>query len=178
MRKLLGIVSVIVTILLALLLFRCPTSVNRIEDLNASGAGVELGEWQTGVGIYLTAMVLFGILGAWLLRLRFSTGLTILSWLTFGVVADVVWALHSMKSRIGVINEYGHGLTYGDWQSSVIPWTVALLLVGLCAVSSLVHWRLERGSRSRKGVSPDVSPNDQLASPPGNSAGLGEGRQR
>jgi len=178
MRKLLGIVLAAVSILLVLLLFRFPSSVNQIEDLNASGAGLELGEWQTGVGIYLTAMVLFGILAAWLLRLRFSTGLTILSWLTFGVVADVVWALHSMKSRIGVINEYGHGLTYGDWQSSVIPWTIALVLVGLCAVSSLVHWLLEQGSRSRKGVSPDVLPNDEPTLPPGNAGGHGEGRQR
>ena len=149
MRKLLGLVVAIATILLALLLLRGLPSVNRVEDLTASGAGSELGEWQTGVGIYLTAVVVFGILAAWLLRLRFSTGLTILSWLTFGVVADVVWLLHSVKSRIGVINEYGHGLTYDAWQSSVIPWTVALVLVGLCAVSSLVHRRLEQVSGSK-----------------------------
>lgn len=151
-RRILGIVSATVTILLALLLFRFPSSVNRIEDLTASGAGLELGEWQTGAGIYLTAMVVFGILTAWLLRLRFSTALTILSWLTFAVVATVVWALHSVKSRIGIINQYGHGLTYDTWQASVIPWTIALVLVGLCAVSSLVHWRLERRGLSRKGV--------------------------
>ena len=165
MRKTLGIVSAAVSILLVLLLFRFPSSVNQIEDLNASGAGLELGEWQTGVGIYLTAMVLFGILAAWLLRLRFSTGLTILSWLTFGVVADVVWALHSMKSRIGVINEHGHGLTYDAWQASVIPWTVALVLVALCAVSSLVHWLLEQGRRNGKDARQDVPPENDPASP-------------
>ena len=149
MRKILGIVLAIAAILLTLLLVRGLPSVNRVEDLAASGAGLELGEWQTGIGIYLTAVVVFGILAAWLLRLRFSTGLTILSGLTFGVVADAVWLLHSVKSRIGVINEYGHGLTYDAWQSSVIPWTVALVLVGLCAVSSLVHWRLEQVSGSK-----------------------------
>ena len=145
MRRILGIVSAIATILLALLLLRCPSSVNRIEDLNASGAGLELGEWQTGVGIYLTAMEVFGILGAWLLRLRFSTGLTILSWLTFCVVADVVWALHTMKPRIGVINQYGHGLTYDAWQASVIAWTITLVLGGVCAVASVLRRLLEQG---------------------------------
>ena len=177
MRKILGIVLAIAAILLTLLLVRGLPSVNRVEDLTASGAGLELGEWQTGVGIYLTAVVVFGILAAWLLRLRFSTGLTILSWLTFGVVADVVWALHSMKSRIGVINEHGHGLTYGDWQSSVIPWTIALVLVGICAVSALVHWRIERGRRSKKGVASEVEPNDQSASLPGGSGARNGGRQ-
>ena len=178
MRKALGIVVAVVTSLLALLLFRCPSSINRIEDLNASGAGLELGEWQTGAGIYLTAMLVFGILAAWLLRFRFSTTLTILSWLTFGVVADVVWALHSMKSRIGVINEYGHGLTYDAWQASVIPWTFALVLVGFCAVASLVHWLVEQRRRRGNGLSPHELPDDGPALPPGNVGGEREGRQR
>jgi len=69
-----------------------------------------------------------------------------------GLMAAVVWFLRSVKSRIGVINEHGHGLTYDAWQASVIPWTVALVLVGLCAVSALVHWRLEQGGRGRNGT--------------------------
>ena len=149
MRKILGIASAIAAILLALLILRGLPSVNRVEDLTESGAGLELGEWQTGTGIYLTAVAVFGILTTCLLRLRFSVGLTIVSWLTLGLMAVVVWFLHSVKSRIGVINEHGHGLTYDAWQASVIPWTVALVLVGICAVAALVHWRLERGSRSK-----------------------------
>ena len=107
----------------------------------------ELGEWQIGVGIFLTAVVVLGILAAFLLRLRFSTGLTLVSWLTLGLVAAVVWFLRFARSRIGVINEHGHGLTYDARQTSVIPWTVALVLVGLCAVASLAHWLLEQGHR-------------------------------
>ena len=152
MRRILGIVSATVTALLALLLLRGLPSVNRVEDLTQSGAGLELGEWQVGVGIFLTAAVVLGILAAWLLGFRFSTGLTILSWLTFSLMAAVVGFLHSAKSRIGVINEHGHGLSYDAWQASVIPWTVALVLVGLCAVSALVHWRLEQGGRGRNGT--------------------------
>lgn len=166
MRRLLGIVVAIATILLALLLLRGLPSVNRVEDLTASGAGLELGEWQVNVGIFLTAVVVLGILSVCLLRLRFSTGLTMVSWLTLGLAAAVVWFLRSAKSRIGVINEHGHGLTYDAWQASVIPWTVALVLVALCAISSLVHWRLERGSRSRKGTPPESPPDDGPTSPP------------
>ena len=148
MRKIFGIVSAIVSVLLALLLFSLLPHVILVEDLTESGSGLELGEWQISAGIYLTAVVVFAILAVAAFRLRFSTGLTIVSWLTLGSVAAVVWFLHSVKSRTGVINQHGHGLTYGEWQASVIPWTVALVLVGLCSVSALVHWRLERGSRS------------------------------
>lgn len=172
MRKTLGIVVAIAASLWALLVLLGLPSINRVEDLTASGAGLELGEWQTGVGIYLTAVLVLGILAAWLLRLRFSTGLTILSWLTFGLLAVVVWFHYSAKSRIGVINQYGHGLTYEAWQASVIPWTIALVLVGVCAISSLVNWLLERGSRSRKGALPeDVQKGPPV--PPG-VKGLGE----
>ena len=155
MRKTLGIVVAIAASLWALLVLLGLPSINRVEDLTASGAGLELGEWQTGVGIYLTAVLVLGILAVWLLRRRFSTGLTILSWLTFGLLAAVVWLHCSVKFRIGVINQYGHGLTYEAWQGSVVPWTVALVLVGICAISSLVHWRRERGNRSRKGAPPE-----------------------
>lgn len=52
----------------------------------------------------------------------------------------------------GVINEHGHGLTYGASQASVIPWTIMLVLAGLCAVVSLAHWLLglAPGSKSRE----------------------------
>jgi len=156
MRKILGIAVAAAAILLAGLLLGNLTHINRVEGLNASGAGLELGEWQTAVGIFLTAVVVLGIVAACLLRLRFSSGLLIVSWLTFGLMAAVVWCLHSAKSRIGVINEHGHGLAYDAWQSSVIPWTAALVLVSLCAVSALVHWRLERGGRGKRGAPPDT----------------------
>ena len=126
-----------------MLLLRGLSSVNRVEDLTASGAGLELGEWQVNVGIHLTAVLVFAISAVSALRLRFSVGLTIVSWLTIGLVAAVVGFLCFAKSRTGVINQHGHGLTYDAWQASVIAWTITLVLVGLCAVASLVHWLLE-----------------------------------
>lgn len=144
----LGIVSAIGASLVALLLLWGLPGVNRVEDLTASGAGLELGEWQVNVGIHLTAVVVFVISAVSALRIRFAASLTIVSWLTLGLVAAVLWFLYSAKSRAGVINQYGHGLTYDAWQASVIPWTVALVLVGLCALASLAHWLLD--SRARK----------------------------
>ena len=35
---------------------------NKIEDLGASGAGLELGEWQITVGVCLLASILFTVL--------------------------------------------------------------------------------------------------------------------
>jgi hypothetical protein len=54
MRGMLGIVLAIGACLLASLLLRGLPGVNRVEDLTASGAGLELGEWQVHVGIHLT----------------------------------------------------------------------------------------------------------------------------
>jgi hypothetical protein len=178
MRKTLGIVVAIAAVLLALLLLLGLPRVSRVEDLTASGAGLELGEWQVNVGIHLTAVLVFAILAAILLRLHLSTGLTMVSWLTLGLVAAVVWFIRSAKSRVGVINEHGHGLTYDAWQASVIPWTFALVLVGFCAVASLVHWLVEQRRRRGNGVSPHELPDDGPALPPGNVGGKGEGRQR
>ncbi len=149
MRKVLGIISAIVTVLLALLLLLALPRVNRVEDLTASGAGLELGEWQVNVGIHLTAVAASAILTVCLLRLRFSAGLALVSWLAFGLIAAVVGFLRSAKSITGVINEHGHGLTYDAWQASVIPWTFMLILTGLCAVASLAHWLLEQVQAAR-----------------------------
>jgi hypothetical protein len=142
MRRVLGIAAATGTMLLALLLVSRLPRVMRVEDLTESGAGLELGEWQAGVGIALTAAILLGILAVFLLRVRFPLGLMLVSSLTFGLVAAIWWFLRSAKARTGVINEHGHGLTYDAWQASVIPWTIALVLVGLCAVASLTHWLL------------------------------------
>ena len=151
MRKLLGIISAILTMLLALLLVLGLPRVSRVEDLTASGAGLELGEWQVNVGIYLMAVVVLAVLTVALLRLRFSAGLATVSWLVAGLVAAVVGFLRSAKSITGVINEHGHGLTYDAWQASVIPWTITLVLAVLCAVASLAHWllRLAPGSEPK-----------------------------
>ena len=151
MRKIPGTISAVVTVLLPLLLLLGLPRVNHVEDLTASGAGLELGEWQVNVGIHLTLVVVFAILTVSLLRLRFSAGLATVSWLVAGLVAAVVGFLRSAKSITGVINEHGHGLTYDAWQASVIPWTITLVLAGLCAVASLAHWllRLAPGSEPK-----------------------------
>ncbi len=47
MRKIFGIRSAIVTTLFALLLFSYLPIVSRVGALTESGAGLELGEWQT-----------------------------------------------------------------------------------------------------------------------------------
>jgi multisubunit Na+/H+ antiporter MnhB subunit len=58
MRKISGILSVIVTILLVMVFFRYLPFASRVEDLTESGAGLELGEWQVSVGIFLTVAFL------------------------------------------------------------------------------------------------------------------------
>ena len=114
-------------------------AVNKIEDLGASGAGLELGEWQVTVGVCLLASVLFTVLALCSCKTRFPTGFLIVSWvalLGFGAAAG---CLYSIKGRTGIVNQYGHGLAYGEWWASVIPWTIATALVALSAVSSLVY---------------------------------------
>ena len=114
-------------------------AVNKVEDLGASGAGLELGEWQVTVGGCLLASVLFAILALAASQTRFPTGLLIVSWLAFVGLGATAACLYSIKGRTGLVNQYGHGLTYGEWWGSVIPWTVATALVALSAVSSLIY---------------------------------------
>ena len=114
-------------------------AVNKIEDLGASGAGLELGEWQVTVGVGLLASILFTVLALSTSKTRFSTGLLITSWvalLGFGAAAA---CLYSLKGRTGIVNQFGHGLAYGEWWASVIPWTIATALVAFAAVSSLIY---------------------------------------
>ena len=150
MRKISGILSVIVTILLVMVFFRYLPFASRVEDLTESGAGLELGEWQVSVGIFLTAVVLFAILSAILFRIGFATSLTIVSGLVLCGVAGAVWCLYSLRSKTGILNQHGHGLTYDEWWASVIPWTITLGLAALCAISSLIHLVLERRKRQTK----------------------------
>jgi hypothetical protein len=114
-------------------------AVNKIEDLGASGAGLELGEWQVSVGVCLLGSVFFTALALASRKTPFATGFLIVSWLAllgFGVAAA---CLYSIKERTGVVNQFGHGLTYDEWWASVIPWTIAVALVALSAVSSLIY---------------------------------------
>jgi hypothetical protein len=60
----------------------------------------------------------------------------------FGAVA---WCLYSIKGRTGVINQYGHGLTYGEWWASIIPWIIAAIFAALAALSSLIYALKKRG---------------------------------
>ena len=169
MRKVLGISSTIVATLFALWLFTYLPTVTRVEDLGESGAGLELGEWQMSVGILLTGVVLFAILAVSSFGIRFATGLTIVSWLALCSVAGAVWSLYSLRAKTGVLNIHGHGLTYDEWWASAIPWTMASVLVGLCAGSSLVHWVVEQSRRSRRDAQQGAAPNDGPTTPVGNS---------
>ncbi|MEK7707613.1 MAG: hypothetical protein AAB380_06430 [Verrucomicrobiota bacterium] len=112
---------------------------NKIEDLGASGAGLELGEWQVSVGGCLLASVLFAVLALSSRKTRFATGFLIVSWLALLGFGAATGCLYSIKGRTDVVNQYGHGLTYGEWWASVIPWTIATALVALSAVSSLIY---------------------------------------
>ena len=118
------------------------------EDLGGSGAGLELGEWQVTVGVCLLASVLFTVLALASSKTRFLTGLLIVSWLALLGFGAAAGCLYSIKGRTGIVNQYGHGLTYGEWWASVIPWTIATALVALSAVSSLIY------------VSEDVTPQE------------------
>jgi hypothetical protein len=120
-------------------------AVNKVEDLGASGAGLELGEWQVSVGGCLLGSVLFTVLALSSWKTRFPTGFLIASWLAFLGLGTAAWCLYSIKGRTGVLNQYGHGLTYGEWLASVIPWTIAAALAALCAVFSLIYALKKRG---------------------------------
>jgi hypothetical protein len=120
-------------------------AVNKVEDLGVSGAGLELGEWQVSVGGCLLALVLVTILALSSRKTRFAVGFLIVSWvalLGFGAAAGCLYAI---KGRTGIVNQYGHGLTYGEWWASVIPWTIATTLLALAAISSLIYALKKRG---------------------------------
>ena len=140
MRLTLTILLALAAILFAVVLVGvCLPAVNKIGDLGASGAGLELGEWQVTVGVCLLASVLFTVLALSSAKTRFSTGLLIVSWLALLGFGAAAGCLYSVKGRTGIVNQYGHGLTYGEWSASVSPWTIATALVALFAVSSLIH---------------------------------------
>ena len=146
MRRILTILLAVMAVLLAVVLggVLLP-AVNKVEDLGASGAGLELGEWQVSVGGCLLGSVLFTILALSSGKTRFATGLLTtccLALLGFGAVA---WCLYSIKGRTGVVNQYGHGLTYGEWWASLIPWTIAATFAALAALSSLIYALTKRG---------------------------------
>ena len=147
MRRILTILLAVVAVLLAVLLggVLLP-AVHKVEDLGPSGAGLELGEWEFGVGGCLLGAVLFTILALSSGKTRFPTGLLIaccLALLGFGAVA---WCLYLIKGRTGVVNQYGHGLTYGEWWASIIPWTIAATFAALAALSSLIYALKKRGA--------------------------------
>jgi hypothetical protein len=167
--KIFGIGSAIMSTLFAMVLFAYLPKVSRVGDLTESGAGLELGEWQISVGIFLTALLLFAILAVASLGIRFTTSLTIVSWLALCGVAGAVWSLHSVRAKTGVLNIHGHGLTYDEWWASVIPWTIGLVLVGLCAGSSLVHWLVERRRESNRTQQPGAAPDGGPGTPVGNT---------
>ncbi|MEK7676831.1 MAG: hypothetical protein AAB676_13445, partial [Verrucomicrobiota bacterium] len=140
MRRTLTILLALAAILFAFVLVAVwLPAVNKIEDLGGSGAGLELGEWQVTVGVCLLASVLFTVLALASSKTRFLTGLLIVSWLALLGFGAAAGCLYSIKGRTGIVNQYGHGLTYGEWWASVIPWTIATALVALSAVSSLIY---------------------------------------
>ena len=140
MRRTLTILLALAAILFAFVLVAVwLPAVKKIEDLGASGAGLELGEWQVTVGVCLLASVLFTVLALASSKTRFLTGLLIVSWLALLGFGAAAGCLYSIKGRTGIVNQYGHGLTYGEWWASVIPWTIATALVALSAVSSLIY---------------------------------------
>ncbi|MBM3883887.1 MAG: hypothetical protein FJ387_29985 [Verrucomicrobia bacterium] len=150
-RRILGLMAAAATVLLATVLFAYLPLVGRVGNLTASGAGLELGEWQVTVVACLTAVMLSAILALCSLGVRFASSLTILSGLALCGVTGTVGALYSLRSQTGILNQYGHGVAYGEWWASVIPWTFALGLVGLCAGSSLVYWVVDH-ARRRAGI--------------------------
>ncbi len=140
MRRILTNVMAVVAVLFAAVLggVLLP-AVHKVEDLGPSGAGLELGEWQITVGGCLLASVLFTVLAFSSSKARFTTGLLIVSWLALLGFGSAAGCLYSIKGRTGIMNQYGHGLTYGEWSASVIPWVIATALVALSAVSSLIY---------------------------------------
>jgi hypothetical protein len=120
-------------------------AVNKVEDLGASGAGVELGEWQVSVGGCLLGLVAFAILALSSGKTRFVTGFLTACCLALVGFGAVAWCLYSIKGRTGVVNQYGHGLTYGEWWASIIPWTIAATFAALAALSSLIYALKKRG---------------------------------
>lgn len=150
MRTTFGIMFAVVAMFVALQLVGYLPAVSRVDDLGEVGSGLELGEWQISVGVLILALVLFSVLTVFSLRVRFPIGFAMVSWLAFLSVAAATGAVYSAEARTGIMNEYGHGLTYGEWWASVIPWTVATALVGLCAISSLIHAMLKRGRQNER----------------------------
>lgn len=139
MRRTLAILCALVAVLFEVVLVGVLLpAVNKVEDLGASGAGLELGEWQVSVGGCLLASVLFTILALSSGRATFGTGFLVVSWLAFLSCGAAAVCLYSIKTRTGMVNQYGHGLRYGEWWASVIPWTIATALIAVSAVSALV----------------------------------------
>ncbi len=146
MRRILTVLLAVVAILFAVVLcgILLP-GVNKVEDLGPSGAGLELGEWQVSVGGCLLGAVFFTILALSSGKTRFPTGLLTACCLALVGLGAVVWCLYSIKGRTGVVNQYGHGLTYGEWWASIIPWTIAATFAALAALSSLIYALKKRG---------------------------------
>ena len=148
MRRTLTILCALVAVLFEVVLVGVLLpAVNKVEDLGASGAGLELGEWQVSVGGCLLASVLFAILALASGKTTFGTGLLVVSWLAFLGCGATAVCLYSIKTQTGMVNQYGHGLRYGEWWASVIPWTIATALVAVSAVAALV-----RALRKRAGA--------------------------
>ncbi len=140
MRRILTVLLTLVAILFAVALAGVLLpAVNKVQDLGESGAGLELGEWQVSVGGCLLGSVLFTVLALSSRKTRFPTGFLTVSCLALLGFGAVALCLYSIKGRTGVVNQYGHGLTYGEWWASIIPWTIAAALTALAAVSSLIY---------------------------------------
>ncbi len=139
---LLGVVAVLFAVVLAGVLL---PAVNKVQDLGPSGAGLELGEWQVSVGGCLLGAVFFTILALSSGKTRFPTGLLTTCCLVLVGFGAVAWCLYSIKGRPGIVNQYGHGLTYGEWWASIIPWTIAATFAALAALSSLIYALKKRG---------------------------------
>ena len=146
MRRTLTILLALAAIFFAVVLIGVLLpAVNKVEDLGASGAGLELGEWQVSVGGCLLGSVLFAVLALSARKTRFPMGFLIVSWLALLGFGAAAACLYSIKGRTGIVNQYGHGLTYGEWWASVIPWTIATAVLALSAVASLIYVLKKRG---------------------------------
>ncbi len=146
MRRIQTMLLVVVAVLFAVVLAGVLLpAVNKVEDLGPSGAGLELGEWQVSVGGCILGAVFFTILALWSGKTRFPTGLLTACCLALVGFGAVAWCLYSIKGRTGVVNQYGHGLTYGEWWASIIPWTIATTFAALAALSSLIYALKKRG---------------------------------
>jgi hypothetical protein len=146
MRRILTILLAIVAVLFAIVLGGVfLPAVNKVENLGASGAGLELGEWQVSVGGCLLGAVLFTILALSFGKTSFPTGMLTVCCLTLLGFGAVAWCLYSIRDRTGVVNQYGHGLSYGEWWASIVPWTIAATFAALAAVSSLIYALKKRG---------------------------------